>query len=76
VIVARQAREIVDEHRFELSVTGRGQQRLEPRPVAEGAGFRLVLIDVQRIDDVAAGGREFLAGVDLVVDALGALVVR
>src|SRR5262249_32375005 len=76
VIVARQAGQIVDEHGLELSGTGRGKQRLEPGSISQGAGLRLVLIDVQRIDDVVAGGSELLAGLDLIGDAFGALILR
>ncbi|HZP39478.1 MAG TPA: hypothetical protein VFE48_23605 [Methylomirabilota bacterium] len=44
VVVARQAREIVDEHDLELPSTGCGQQCFETGAVPEGAGLRLVLI--------------------------------
>src|SRR5215510_3773887 len=76
VIVPRQPREVVDQHRLEL-VTARGdQERVEAWTILEDAGLRLVFEDVNRVDRVAAGDSEVLAGTHLIVDALGALVVR
>ncbi len=76
VVIARQPREVVDQHELERALLAGGEEGGEPLAVSPGARLGLVGVDVLVENREAALGRKPATRGDLVLDAFGALILR
>jgi len=76
VVIARQPREVIDQHEVEGALLSGGEERGQSRAVFPGARLGLVGVDVLFENREAALGREAATRGHLVLDAFGALILR